>query len=248
MSTTFTVTRDQVITMALRKLGVIELGDTPDSTTIQACALTLNLFIKQMATEGLKLWKVNELTLPLVNGQVKYVIGPPTYGAVDLNTDKPLKLIQAWIRNTTVTPNTDTMVTVFSQQEYNMLGSKQSSGVVNSIYMENRSTTANLYVYVAPNATTATNYQLHIVVQQPIGDILRAQDILDFPVEWMNTLVWNLADQLAIEYSVPQNHRQEIIARAKQYREELGAWDVEASSTFFQPDYRMYVPNTGNQV
>ena len=64
----------------------------------------------------------------------------------------------------------------------------------------------------------------------------------------MNTLVWNLADQLAIEYSVPQNHRQEIIARAKQYREELGAWDVEASSTFFQPDYRMYVPNTGNQV
>ena len=33
MSSTFTVTRDQIIQLALRKLGVLELGDTPDAAT-----------------------------------------------------------------------------------------------------------------------------------------------------------------------------------------------------------------------
>ena len=67
----------------------------------------------------------------------------------------------------------------------------------------------------------------------------KAQDVPDFPNEWMNVLVWNLADQLAIEYSVPANHRQEIAARAKAYREQLTDWDVESTSTFFQADLRM---------
>jgi hypothetical protein len=67
----------------------------------------------------------------------------------------------------------------------------------------------------------------------------KAQDTPDFPTEWMNTLVWNLADQLAIEYSVPANHRQEIAARAKMYQDDLNDWDIEATSTFFQADLRM---------
>ena len=29
MSSTYTVTRDQIISLALRKLGVLEIGDTP---------------------------------------------------------------------------------------------------------------------------------------------------------------------------------------------------------------------------
>ena len=71
MSTTFTVSRDQIIQLALRKLGVLELGDTPDAATVSNASLALNLFIKQMATSGLKLWKVNELVLPLVAGQTE---------------------------------------------------------------------------------------------------------------------------------------------------------------------------------
>jgi len=51
-------------------------------------------------------------------------------------------------------------------------------------------------------------------------------------------LVWNLADQLALEYGVPMNHRQEISQRAMMYKTQLTDWDVEATSTFFNPDYR----------
>ena len=239
MSSTFTITRDQVIQLALRKLGVLDLGETPDTVSITNASFSLNLFIKQMATQGLKLWKINNIVLPLVTNQTKYTIGPPIDGPVDLDTDKPLKVIQAWLRNTSVTPNIDIPLMALSQQEYNTLGSKFSTGVANSYYYQVRNKIGELYVYLTPDSGTAEDYEVYLTVQQPMDDLNKAQEIPDFPNEWMNTLVWNLADQLAIEYSVPANHRQEIAQRAKMYRDELTDWDVEVTSTYFQPNMRM---------
>ena len=69
MSSTYTVTRDQIISLALRKLGVLEIGDTPDANTVANAALSLNLFIKQLSVEGLKLWKNTEIIIPLTTNQ-----------------------------------------------------------------------------------------------------------------------------------------------------------------------------------
>lgn len=250
-SSSFTISRDQIITSALRKLGVLELGDTPDAATIQNASTALNLVIKQMATEGLKLWKIEELVIPMVAGQYTYVLGGPSsvpmYDSFDTSfttpiTDKPLKVIQGWYRNNLSTPPVDTPLQLLSKQEYNILGSKQSQGVANSIFYDIKQTNGILYVYLDPNSFVQTNYNIHIVAQMPMQDLLRAQDTPDFPNEWMNTLVWSLADDLAIEYSVPGNHRAEIAQRAAAYREQLTSWDVESTSTFFQPDFRMYTP------
>ena len=63
MSSTFTVSRDQIIKQALIKLNVLEIGDTPDAETIAHCSLALNLWIKEAATHGLKIWKNEELVM-----------------------------------------------------------------------------------------------------------------------------------------------------------------------------------------
>jgi hypothetical protein len=246
MSSVFNVTRDQVIQLALRKLGVLEIGSTPDPETIANASLALNLFIKQMATQGLKIWKVNELALPLTAGKTTYTIGPVTVApTTDLDTAKPLKVIQAWIRNISVTPYIDTPIQLLSKQEYDVLGSKYSTGVGNSLYANVRRDTTELNLYLTPDSFTATNYVLYFVCQQPMDDINTGSQTPDFPTEWMNTLVWNLADQLAIEYSVPVNHRQEISARAASYKSQLTDWDVEVTSTFFMPDMRSGMFNRG---
>ena len=54
----------------------------------------------------------------------------------------------------------------------------------------------------------------------------------------MNCLVWNLADQLSLEYGVPMNTRQEIAIRATAYKDKMVDGDVEPGSTFFSPDFR----------
>jgi len=153
---------------------------------------------------------------------------------VDVTTDKPLKVIQAWLRNTSVTPNIDTPVQILSRQEYNVLGSKSATGQVNSIWYDPRVTHGEVKTYLTPDATTATNYRLYMVGQQPIGDILLSTDIPDFPTEWMQALVWGLADELAIEYGCHVNLRQEINNKAERYKNDLADWDVETTSTYFQ--------------
>lgn len=254
MSSTYTVTRDQIITSALRKLGVLELGSVPDADTISNASVSLNLFIKQMSTEGLKLWKNTELVIPLVANQTSYTLGGASstlmYDSQNLVvpiTDKPLKVIQGFYRNIQITPNIDIPVTLLSKQEYNMLGSKYSTGTANSIFYDTKTTYGLLYVYLTPDTNAQTNLSLHLIAQMPLNDISTASSVPDFPNEWMNCLVWNLADQLAIEYGVPMNYRNEISQRAQMYREQLGSWDVENTSTFFQPDFRSVTSSAYNR-
>jgi hypothetical protein len=257
MSSTFTVSRDQIINLALIKLGVLEVGDTADASVISHMSLNLNLMIKQMAKDGLKIWKNQEIVIPQTANQTTYVLGGPSsvpmYDSFDTGlttpiTDKPLKVIQGWYRNNLSVPYVDVPLQPLSRKEYNELGSKASTGVANSYFYDVKQNNGILYSYLTPNSFTATNYYLHLVVQMPMNDLLRAQDIPDFPNEWMNCLVWNLADQVAIDFSVPANHRQELVTRAKVYKDEMNDWDVETTSTFFQPDVRMKNYHFGNKV
>ena len=245
MSSTYTVTRDQIITLALGKLGVLEIGDTPDTNTIANAAMTLNLLVKQLAIDGLKLWKVSELVIPLTVNKTSYILGGSssvlmydTQNPTVAITDRPLKCIQGFYRNLQSTPYVDTPVMLVSKQEYNVLGSKFSTGTANTIFYDVKSLNGILYVYLTPDVNAQTNIELHLVVQLPLNDISYATDIPDFPNEWMNLLVWSLADEMALQYGVPMNSRQELAQRAAAYKEKLTDWDVEAASTFFAPDFR----------
>ena len=249
MSSTYTISRDQIISLALRKLGVLEIGAVPDTDTIDNAAMSLNLIIKQFSIEGLKLWKNSELIIPLTTNQSTYILGGSTSALMydSLNptvaiTDRPLKVIQGFYRNNSVSPHIDIPVMVISKQEYNVIGSKFSTGTANTIFYDTKKLNGVLYVYLTPDVNASTNMELHIITQLPLDDLSTALAIPDFPNEWMNCLVWNLADQLSLEYGVPMNSRQEIAMRAGTYKTLLTDWDVEAASTFFAPDFR----STGN--
>ena len=255
MSSTYSINSSQIISLALGRLGLLEIGDTPDTNTYNNALMSLNLLIKQMSVDGLKLWKITELIIPTTSGQTSYVLGGSTstlmYDSLNPTvaiTDKPLKIIQGFYRNIQVTPNIDTPVLIVSKQEYNMLGSKFSTGTANTLFYDPRENNGILYVYLTPDLNSQTNIQLHVVAQMPLNDITlgtgTSTDTPDFPIEWQNTLVWGLADELAMQYGVPVNSRQEIAARALEYREKLSDWDVEASSTFFMPDFRSTNPNS----
>lgn len=254
MSSTYTVTRDEIITIALRKLGVLEIGSSPDAATISNASMSLNLLIKQFSTDGLKLWKISEIIVPLTNNQTSYTLGGASstlmYDSLNPTvaiTDKPLKVIQGFYRNKQVTPYIDIPVMVLSKQEYNVLGSKFSTGTANTIFYDPRKLNGVLYVYLTPDLNAQTNLELHIVAQMPLDDLTSALGVPDFPNEWMNCLMWNLADQLSLEYGVPMNARQEIANRASTYKTMLSDWDVEASSTFFSPDFRSTNNNSYGQ-
>lgn len=91
-------------------------------------------------------------------------------------------------------------MTVISQQEYNMLSSKQSQGNMNTLYFKAWRDYAEVSVFLTPNTFTAENYEVHLFVQTPIEDITSANQNFDFPSEWFLALKWNLVADLASDY------------------------------------------------
>jgi hypothetical protein len=59
-----------------------------------------------------------------------------------------------------------------------------------------------LYVWPAPNADAADEYSLITTYLRRIDDMLASNDDLDMPQEWLDPVIWLLADDLETEYPV----------------------------------------------
>jgi len=238
-TTVFTLTRDEIIQYALRKLGVLEAGVTPDTTTVTNASTALNMLIKSWIAKGVKLWKVTELTLPLVSGQRSYGIGN---AGPDLVTHKPMRLLQGFLRNVSVPVQNDIPLQLLAKHDYNVLGSKQSTVTPNSIFLDVQRDSSTLYFYPTPDANVASIYQAHIITQHPILDVVSATDNADFPTEWLKAIGWNLAAELATDFGVDAERLQYIEAKALAAITEMEEWDIEQTSIYFAPSTQFYRP------
>lgn len=64
--------------MALRKIGAIASGETPDAQTIQDGSDQLNILVKALNATGLHIWTETEAILFLQPGQYQYTLGTGT--------------------------------------------------------------------------------------------------------------------------------------------------------------------------
>src|SRR5437899_293070 len=188
MSATYSVTPLQVIDAALRILGQEGLIQTMESQWYTNALMTLNLMVKEWIAEGATLWKIQELVIPTIVGTQKYQIGPTA--SPGLVTDRPLRILDEgnFIRNTTIPTNPqDTAIYLLGRDEYEMFGNKLSQSVPNSIFYDPQLTNGILFVYPT---SASTSYELHVIAQMPIADIVTTSSALDFPNEWFNALRW----------------------------------------------------------
>jgi hypothetical protein len=72
---TFNMGRNQICIAALRKIGAIASGETPDAQTIQDCSDQLNMMVKALNATGLHIWTESEATLFLQPNQFQYTLG-----------------------------------------------------------------------------------------------------------------------------------------------------------------------------
>ena len=75
-STDFSVSRNDIIKSALRKIVAYAPGETPDANDITDSALALNLMIKSWQNESIGIWKNIEAALFLEDAENTYTLGP----------------------------------------------------------------------------------------------------------------------------------------------------------------------------
>ena len=236
-TTTFDVTRDQIINEALEILGIIGDGDTASANDRTSCSLTLNLLVKNWVTKGWMPWVYETVTHTLVSGTQSYTIGP---SGADITANRPARIAQAWQRYTSGSTQNDTPLIILSRQEYNILTPKNIQGIPNSLYYDAQITTGILYPWPIVNQT---GYSLIISYQRQIEDVATTSSAstqtFDVPQEFFLPLAWNLAKLVAPKYTSNLQKQQMITANAGMYLEEVVNFNREEATVMFQPNPMM---------
>lgn len=156
--------------------------------------------------------------------------------AYQTNLVRPLKIIDA--RRYNFDSAIDTPLMEMDRVEYQEMPNKTSSGSVNGFYYNRQGgANDNGLIYLWPQPATVDE-AIKMTVARPIQDFTTAGNTADLPQEWIRAIEWNLADELAEEYDVPEPKRSRIAKRAAEYLAEVNWWERELLTFELVPDTR----------
>ena len=146
---------------------------------------------------------------------------------------RPTKLTYAYRRDIN---DFDTEVSLIGEVDYRSQSSKKSDGPPVEAWYQPTLTTGTLYVW--PDNGGANWDKLILVAQYYSDDFDTTANNPEFPIEWANTLTWNLAAELASEYGVPEKEQGRLWRIAEHKLNALLDYDVENASVEFALDVR----------
>lgn len=220
MSTDFNQTAQTLIKDALLLCGGLEDDQNPDADQLQHSMRALNRMVKAWSKKGLKAWKWREEILPLVTGQNSYTIGPTG----DLVTDRPLSIVNY----RKVIEGDETPMREFSRQEYMDQPSKDTEGEPIAAYYDPQLNNGVLYIWQSPRTGDLVKFSSKVY----IADFDTQNDNPEFPSEWLEAIVYNLASRLAPQYEVSTENRMLLLQQADQFLTEAEGCDQEQGSIF----------------
>ncbi len=217
-----------IINDAMHDAGYLEEGEIANSEQLSTYFRRLSDIINLWQTQGLKLFLLEELVVPLVVDTELYSHGPT--GTVVMA--KPSRNLQAKIVNTA---GIQRPLGPLSWDDWMPLSQRNLSGTVSSYFVDKQATLLNVHLWSPPDATDASN-SAHFLIQREAPNPINLEQSMDFPQEWRIGLRWGLADDICT--GQPAAIMERCAQRAVIYREALENWDVEDVATSFAPDTR----------
>lgn len=150
--------------------------------------------------------------------------------AYTTKANRPQRIVYAYRRNSSAF---DTEVTVIGEAEYQRLSNKGSYGPVNQVFYRTSLDNGTLFVWPANDRS---NDKLILITQNLVDDFDSAGNNPQFPIEWSNAIVWNLAAEMAPEYGTSLKERQLLTMQAAEKLNTLLDYDVENASVIFGRD------------
>jgi len=225
-----------IICDAMKDVGKLAAGSSPDSEIIVDYTRRLNKLINFYMTQGLKLWLVQDQAITLLppisstQGVALYTFGPT--GTVPM--PKPLRVLSGYYLNTSGTQRP--LILLSYPDEYKRLSTLLQPGSINSYAVDKQQLTLNVYFWMPPSTYEATNGTAHLMLEVPVTNFIGITDQMNFPIEWGLLLEWGLAEQISTGTPIAIQAR--AAAMSAKYQAALEDWDVEDADTMFQPDQR----------
>lgn len=123
---------------------------------------------------------------------------------------------------------------VLSRQEYMDLPNKHSPGIPTQFFYAPKLNQGELFVWPMPgNSLSAAR----ITWYRELQDFNDPANTGDIPQEWINTLTWNLAKEMGLDFSVPPPRWAIIIKQAEEKLEMAQGFDRESEPVYFGMNY-----------
>lgn len=134
----------------------------------------------------------------------------------------------------------DRRIKVIPRADYMLIPQKTLSGTPVILYYSPQLSEGTVYLWPAPNDV---GQRLEFTYLRTIEDFDSAGDTPDFPQEWIEAIVYNLAVRVAPAYGVALssggiNGNTDLLRQAAQYLEDMKAWDAEQPYISIVPGYR----------
>jgi hypothetical protein len=184
----------EMIQNALEAITVHDPGEALNAEDGGTGLRVLNLLFDELSLDRGKIFQLTEETFVLVAGTGIYSIGP----GMTWNTVVPTDIIQAFLRDTSVTPNYDWPLRVnVTQAEYNAIPYKSMSNRPFGIfYAPGSAVSRAVYFDYLPDLA----YDLHLFSLKPFTAIGAITDSLSMPPGYQAYLTAALAVRLAPLY------------------------------------------------
>lgn len=230
-TTSWSLNRDQVVTAALRKLGVLPSGGVPNGLQLGETLDSLQALVKTLQADGMPLWKIASQTFTTVAGTSSYAVGP----SQTINCPKPLRVLQALFQ---ASGGNNINMNVFNRYDFNVLPKVNSSGVPIDLYYQPGRTTGTISLWPTPiDSTTLITFDYH----SPYEDMTAGTTEFDFPSQWMTPLIYMLAWMMAPEYGIPPVDREQLQKEAEYWHQYVLSMGGEEGSIYIRPspfDYK----------
>ena len=211
----------ELIEGALRKIGVLAMGETLDTVEAKT-ALEVLQDIIAAKSGSLFVPIVSQEAITLVIAQGSYTIGED--GSPDLETQRPEKIIDVWVRDS---GNYDHPVDIIDEWNYNAIPSKTMPGRPDRVWYNPTAPNGTLYAYPVPDAAESLYISSIKSLTEPTA---LTEDLLNdvyIPRRYHSPLQWMLALELCPEYG--KSADAVVIAKAAQGERDLESLNVARS-------------------
>lgn len=150
---------------------------------------SLNLLLAEWANRGLNQWTIQEKTIAMVEGTTSYNVDSSVSTAA-------IDVLDAFVRQTVNSENSDIQMTRLSRSEYSAIPNKSTEGQPLQFFVD-KQISPTISVYPTPDETS--KYTIHLNVLTRMDDVDAATNTLQMPFRFYPCLAAGLAYYISIK-------------------------------------------------
>lgn len=195
-----------IVTDALRELGVLAAGETATADDAISGLAALNRLVDQWAAERLMIYTVTRTTFTIAASTQNYTVGT----GYTVNVARPVYVDHVSYRDTSATTPTEIPLTELTEDAWALVPQKTLTSALPSCFYYNPTyPSATLSLWPVPTSSTLQGVVYH---PQQVAEFASLNTVISLPPGYRRMLVKNLALEMAPSYERPA--QQELVMQA----------------------------------